>query len=197
MASAIIDAIEPSGLLGTSTEDVFEALAANSTDTLDEQLTHEDVLAILEQVQELDPIGVGARDLEECLLLQLDQLPSNTPWHEEARAVITEHLDLLGSKDFNSLKRKTKLSESELAEVVALIRTLNPRPGSSIASESADYIIPDVVVRKFEGRWIVELNSEATPQIRINPIYENLLSKSANSEDKNYIRDNLTEAKWF
>jgi len=196
IALAIIDSLEPSGLLNQSTEEICAALQDENL-PVDERVTHEDVSAVLERIQQFDPIGVAARDLSECLLLQLAPLPLDTPWLEEARELVREHLDLLGSKDFATLRRRTKLSDSELAEAVALIRTLNPRPGFAIAEEAADYIVPDVVVRKFEGRWIVELNAESTPQVRINPLYEKLSKEVKQSADKEYMRDHLQDAKWF
>ncbi|MEM7078662.1 MAG: RNA polymerase factor sigma-54 [Pseudomonadota bacterium] len=194
IARTIIDAIDPAGLLVMSTEDLCQALYDPSSE---DPVRHEDVLAILEVIQDFDPIGVGARDLRECLLLQLDQLYVGTPWVAQARMLIEDHLDLLGAKDFSTLRRKTKLPESELAEAMALIRTLNPRPGSAIASEAADYIVPDVIVRKDRGRWVVELNNDTTPQVRITPAYERLLERSNSDKDKTYIRDNLAEARWF
>jgi len=196
IAIAIIDAVDPNGMLMTTTEDLCDALNAQRG-AQDDEIEHEDVCAVLGRIQEFDPIGVCARDLQECLLLQLGQLPDQTPWLTEARLLIDEYLDLLGSKDFTTLKRKSRLTEAQLASAMALIRTLNPRPGTAIASEAADYIVPDVVVRKFEGRWLVELNSDATPQIRINPLYEGLAKQVASANDKTYIRDSLQEARWF
>lgn len=196
IATTIIDAIEPSGLLGATTEEICQSLQVPGR-THEEQVCNEDVCAVLQRVQQFDPIGVAARDLQECLLLQLAQKPGQTPWLAEAQMLITEHLDLLGAKDFNTLKRKTRLSGDQLAQIASLIRSLNPRPGHAIADEAADYIVPDVLVRKFEGRWVVELNSDATPQIRINPLYEGLAKQKLNGDDKSYVRDHLQEARWF
>ncbi len=193
IALAIIDAVDNAGLLTQTTEEIWQGLKA----TAGEEITHEDVCAVLVRVQELDPIGVAARDLQECLLIQLNALDEQTPWLSEALVLIKDHLDLLGSKDFTTLRRKTKLSDDVLSSAMQLIRSLNPRPGNAIADEAADFIVPDVVVRKDEGRWLVELNSEATPQIRINPVYEGMVKSAAKAEDKAYLRDNLTEAKWF
>ena len=196
IGAALIDAIDANGMLTVATEDIFSGLL--ESDAFDEDsLNHDDVLAILEQIQQFDPVGVAARDLRECLLLQIDQLPASTPWIHEARLVIDQHLELLGSKDFTTLKRQTKLSEEDLAAAMQVIRTLNPRPGTAIAETAADYIVPDVVVRKHEGRWVVELNSEATPQIRINPFYENMAKDVGSAADRSYVRDNLQEARWF
>lgn len=201
IAASLIDAIDPSGMLSVSTEEIWQSLAgpneSEPNESAEDLPDHEDVCAVLARIQQFDPIGVGARNLQECLALQLAQLSPDTPWLHEAVQLVEHHLDLLGSKDFATLKRKTKLAEDELVLVVALIKTLNPRPGTAIAEEAADYIVPDVVVRKFEGRWLVELNSAATPQIRINPVYEGLAKKATNASDKTFIRDNLQEARWF
>jgi RNA polymerase sigma-54 factor len=196
IAMNIIDAIDPSGMLTADTQDIWQSIYDNSQPA-DEQASHEDVCAVLARIQEFDPIGVGARDLKECLSLQLAQLDPDTPWLHETIQLVDAHLDLLGAKDFTTLKRKTKLNEDDLALVIGLIKSLNPRPGTAIEEEAAAYIVPDVVVRKFEGRWLVELNGEATPQIRINPIYEGLAKKASNPTDKSYLRDNLQEARWF
>ncbi len=196
IALNIIDAIDAHGMLTVSTEEICESLQDPSLDEAD-QITHEDVCAVLARVQEFDPIGVAARDLRECLNLQLAQLDPATPWLAEADLLINEYMDLLGSKDFTTLKRKSKLSDDALARAMNLIQSLNPRPGSAIADESSDYIVPDVVVRKSEGRWVVELNSDATPQIRINPLYEGFARSAKNGSDKAYLRDSLQEARWF
>ena len=197
VAMAIIDALDSNGFLMMPMEEVCEL--ANSQMNLqgEDQITLAETEAVLARVQEFDPLGVAARDLRECLTLQLEVLPANTPFVQETAMLINEHLDLLGSKDFTTLRRKTKLSDDVLAECMNLIRTLNPRPGSAISSEPADYIVPDVIVRKAEGRWVVELNQESTPQVRINPVYESLAKDTPRKEDKVYLRDNLNEARWF
>ena len=196
IAASLIDAIDTNGMMSITTQEIAQSLYDHSLGAED-QPDHDDVCAVLARIQQFDPVGVGARDLKECLSLQLAQLSPDTAWLPQTKDLVEHHLDLLGSKDFTTLKRKTKLTEDELAQVVALIKTLNPRPGTAIADQAADYIVPDVVVRKFEGRWLVELNSAATPQIRINPVYEGLAKKVANAADKTYIRDNLQEARWF
>jgi len=196
IALSIIDAIDPNGMLTVSTEEIWETFH-QADQPEEDQITHEDVCAVLARIQEFDPLGVGARDLKECLTLQLNQLESSTPWLCEAQLLITEYMDLLGSKDFTTLKRKSKLSDDALAQAMSLIQTLNPRPGSAIADSASDYIVPDVIVRKSEGRWVVELNQEATPQIRINPLYEGFARSSKDSNDKAYLRDSLQEARWF
>ena len=196
IAMAIIDAIDANGMLTLTTEDIWQSLVDPSA-VEEERLQHEDVVAILQRIQAFDPIGVGARDLRECLSLQLNLMDPDTPWLQEAKDLVAQHLDLLGAKDFTTLKRKTKLPDDALVAVAALIRTLNPRPGAALADDASDYIVPDVVVRKHEGRWLVELNNDAVPAVRINPVYEAMTKQPGRSEDKAYLRDNLQEARWF
>lgn len=196
IAMAIIDEITDDGLLGTTLEEIRETLA-RSYEGSDAPPALEEIEEILRRVQQFDPIGVGARDLQECLLLQLEQLDEATPWLTEARDLVTSHLHVLGNKDFVTLVRQTHLSESQLSQVVALIRTLQPRPGAALFEETADYEVPDVLVRKHQGRWLVELNPETLPKVRINNTYASLIKSVPTGPDKDYLRDNLQEAKWF
>jgi RNA polymerase sigma-54 factor len=191
---AIIDAIDADGMLSVSVEELTEGLGALEDGTAIEV---DEVVAVLKRIQQFDPPGVAARDLGECLALQLRALPAATPWREAAGELVAEHLDLLASRDFASLKRKLKLAEADLAEVIALIVSLNPRPGSSIASEGAEYIVPDVLVTRRNGRWHVELNAEAMPRLRINAQYASLIRRADSSRDNTYLKDNLQEARWF
>jgi RNA polymerase sigma-54 factor len=127
----------------------------------------------------------------------LRQLEPATPWRDEALRLVTHHLDLLGSRDFSQLMRRMRLSQPELQEVIALIQTLNPRPGSQIASNQAEYVIPDVYVSKRNGKWHVDLNPEAAPRLRINAQYAGLVKRADNSADNTYLRNHLQEARWF
>ena len=196
IAMAIIDEITDDGLLGTTLDEICETLA-RSHEGDEPPPVLEEVEEILRRVQQFDPIGVGARDLQECLLLQLEQLDETTPWLKEAKDLVTAHLHVLGNKDFVTLVRQTHLSESQLSQVVALIRTLQPRPGAALFEETADYEVPDVLVRKDQGRWLVELNPETLPKVRINNTYASLIKSVPTGPDKDYLRDNLQEAKWF
>ena len=170
---------------------------ANNGDPSEAPPTLDEVIEILKRIQQFDPIGVAARDIRECLLLQLDGLSPETPWLAQARSLVDLHLDLLGTKDFAALVRRTGLTEHELSQVVALIRTLQPRPGAALLAEQSDYEIPDVLVRKENGRWLVELNPETLPRVRINTTYANLIKEVGAGPDKDYLKDNLQEAKWL
>ena len=195
IGTAIIDAIDADGMLADSVENIVETMGPFEPD--EPALEAEEGIAVLKLIQQFDPVGVGARNLGECLSLQLNQLPPETPWLKEALQLVGDHLEILGARDFATLKRKTRLSEDELAEVLALIQTLNPRPGSSITTDSPEYIVPDVFVTKKKGRWSVELNAESTPKLRINNLYAGLVKRADSSSDNSYLRDNLQEARWF
>ncbi|HEY5644303.1 MAG TPA: RNA polymerase factor sigma-54 [Pseudomonadales bacterium] len=199
IATAIIDAVDMNGMLTASVEDLLNGLNADEPEDADPDTLVEadELLAVLKRVQQFDPVGVCARDLADSLRIQLEALAPDTPWRGEAIALVVEHLDLLAARDFTSLKRRTRLDEQDLAQVVALIQSLNPRPGSSIGGELPEYVIPDVIVHKEKGRWQVELNPEATPKIRINEFYASMIKRADSSPDNVYLKDNLQEARWF
>ncbi|MGI9324926.1 MAG: RNA polymerase factor sigma-54 [Pseudomonadales bacterium] len=206
IAEVIIDAINVDGMLTQSVEEIAESLHASAelasvakagNIALEELLGVAEVCAVLKMIQQFEPTGVGARDLPECLLLQLNQLAADTPYLCMAHTLVSDHLALLGGRDFAALKRATKLSDEELAGAVELIQSLNPRPGSAISSEAAEYVVPDVFVRKIKGRWRIELNGEATPKIRINDGYASMIRRADNSPDNTFLKDNLQEARWF
>lgn len=191
IAAAIIDAINEDGYLATPLDEVRASLDAADEIGLDE------MEAVLHRIQHFDPIGVGARDPGECLAIQLRQMDRQTPWRKQALALVTEHIDLLGSRDFGQMMRRLRVSEDELREVMTLIQSLNPRPGSQITNETPQYIVPDVFVYKQKGKWRVDLNPEASPRLRINPHYAGLVRRADNSDDNNYLRNHLQEARWF
>ena len=183
----LIDGIAPSGFLEACPREIAAAL----------DVDEDEVLAVLKTIQQFEPAGCGARDLRECLLLQLHQLPASTPWLEQARLVVDRHLDLLGKRDFRQLSRRTRLSEAQLGEVVRLIQTLTPYPGEAFGGEDPHYVIPDIIVSRRQHRWVVELNPETTPRLRINGDYAALIKRADNSSDNNFLRDHLQEARWF
>lgn len=192
IAMAIIDAVEPSGMLSTSLLDIFEGLSSD----LDE-LEEDEVVAVQHRLQQFDPCGVCSQNLAECLLVQLQQFPASTPFLEQAKLIAKNYLPLLGSRDYRQLMRRTKLKESELSQAVTLIQGLNPRPGDIIASGDTEYVVPDVFVEKRDGRWMVELNPEIAPRLRINSDYASMVRRADSSSDNTFLKDNLQEARWF
>jgi RNA polymerase sigma-54 factor len=191
IARLIIDSIDDDGYLSASSEDILGMLDSDMDVELDE------VESVLHHIQQFDPIGVGARNLQESLQLQLQQFEPGTPWLREARILLRDYFGLLGNRDFSNLCRKLKLTTDDLQHVLNLIQSLNPRPGSGFSTSEPEYIVPDVYVVRKKGRWLVELNTESLPRLRINRMYANLVKRGSNSSDNNYLRDNLQEARWF
>ncbi|WP_372874940.1 RNA polymerase factor sigma-54 [Pseudomonas sp.] len=187
----LIDCINYQGYLEESLEEVLEAFDPELDIELDE------VEAVLHRIQQFEPVGIAARDLRECLLLQLRQLPAKTPWLSEAQRLANDYLDLLGSRDYSQLMRRMKLKEDELRQVIELIQSLNPRPGSQIESSEPEYVVPDVIVRKHNERWLVELNQEAMPRLRVNAQYAGFVKRADSSADNTFMRNQLQEARWF
>ncbi len=191
IAMAIIDAVNDRGYLSVGLEEIHESLREELDIELDE------VEAVLHQVQNFDPVGVAARDLRECMLIQLQHFDPATPWLAQARRLVDEHLDLMAARDFNQLQRSMKCSQEELKKIIELIQSLNPHPGNLVTDRKTEYIIPDVMVRKEKGAWKVELNPDAVPRVRINPGYAGLVRRADNSSDNVYLRNHLQEARWF
>ncbi len=191
IAQSIIDAIDDDGMLTTTIEELASAYEEEAEVELDE------IAAVLKRIQQFDPPGIAARDLRECLLLQLRQLPADTPNRARAESLLSQHLELLAARDFTTLKRKARLTDEELGEVIALIQSLNPRPGSSLGTSEPEYVIPDVIVSKRKGQWRVELNPEAAPKVRINADYAGLVRRGDTGRDNTFLRDHLQEARWF
>ena len=193
IAMAIIDSTDPSGRLTSSVDDIHQSLVAG----LEVEIELDEVVAVLHAVQQFEPAGVCTRDLQECLLVQLRQLPAGTPWLEEAKMVINRYIVQLGNADFAQILRRSKLKEDSLREVLNLIRTLDPSPGLSVGEDNTEYVVPDVYVSKKDDRWSVELNPDIAPKLRINNSYASLIKRADNSPDNTYLRDNLQEARWF
>jgi RNA polymerase sigma-54 factor len=195
IAINLIDAIDEDGYLQEDLPTLQNSLTQELG--LEEPLEVEDIEAVLHLIQRLDPPGCGARNLSECLLAQLYELPADTPWLEAARKLVGEHLDLLANHDFKTLMRRLELDEAGLQSTVALIQTLNPRPGAQISDRRPEYIVPDVIVRKQDQRWRVELNTEAIPRLRVNATYAAMVKRADSSADNTYIKNQLQEARWF
>ncbi|MCA6915425.1 RNA polymerase factor sigma-54 [Pectobacterium versatile] len=190
IATSIVDAVDNTGYLTVPLQDILDSIG-------DDDVTMEEVEAVLKRVQRFDPVGVAARDLRDCLLVQLSQFADDTPRLIEARLIVSDHLDLLANHDFRSLIRITRLKEDVLKEALALIQSLDPRPGQSINTGESEYVIPDVLIRKVQGVWVVELNTDSVPRLQINQQYAALGNSARNDSDGQFIRSNLQEARWL
>lgn len=192
IATAIIDSVNDDGYLATGVEEIHQGLLSQIED-----LEIDEVNAVLHRVQNFDPPGVAALDLGDCLNIQLRQLPDSTPWKETALELVTHFLDHLASQNQGRLKRLLDLSDHQLDEVISLIRSLDPRPGSRVDSSDSQYVIPDVFVSKRNDEWFVTLNPDIAPKLRVNPYYSSMIKRADNSSDNTCMKNHLQEARWF
>ncbi len=193
IARAIIESINEEGYLLDSLEEIRAALHHELNPLPD----IEEMLAVLHRVQHFDPPGVAARNLQECLLIQLNQLPPSTPWRTEAQQLVCEQLEVLAAKDYTQLTKKLKITREELQEIIALIQNLSPRPGVTLERDETRYIAPDVFVKKIKNRWRVELNNDITPRLRINTEYVRMIPQVRSRTDADTLKTHLQEARWF
>ena len=191
IAIAIIDSLDNDGYLTMSLDEVRESLGN------DIEIENDEVEAVLHLVQALEPTGIAARDLRECLLLQLQQCPKDTPFLDKAMEIVDRHLQLMAARDFNQLMRRLKVDRETLQHTISLIQTMNPRPASQIQPAHTEYIIPDVYVKKEKDAWKVELNSDSLPRLKINMNYAGMIRRADNSADNTSLKNHLQEARWF
>ncbi|MGI9299797.1 MAG: RNA polymerase factor sigma-54 [Luminiphilus sp.] len=189
IALAFIDAVDVDGRLTQTPEQIHLGLASDDIE-LDE------IMAVLHRLQHFEPTGVFAADLRECLLIQLRQMALDTPHRETAGLLVSRHIEQIPVADPKNLARRMRTTPDDIVGALSLIRSLNPTPGSSVESEVTEYIVPDVFVKRVDGRWRVELNPDIAPKLRINDHYAELLSAGSNT-DKDYGRASMQEAKWF
>jgi len=188
IGSALIDAINEDGYLTDDLETIQNTLLPEIHCTTGE------IEAVLAIVQRFDPTGVGARSVSECVLLQLAQLDTATPGLESAVRIAENNLDLLAEHQFAALRRRLGVSDDELHAAIGLVRACHPRPGAAVFSQSSDYVIPDVFVRKIDGVWTVELNQSMAPQLKVNQAYANSLGRNG---EYDVLRTQLQEARWL
>lgn len=202
IAIALIDAISEEGYLLNTLSEIQESLKAELA-----SITLVEIEAVLFKIQQFDPIGVGARNLAECLNIQLQNLndlddalagnPVSPSLLKEAKRLASEHLEALGKRDYAQLKSKLNVSDATLNSVIKILTSLDPRPGTRISTKRDEFIIPDVLVRKKNGQWMVELNKEFVPNLRVNPNYAALIQRADTKGDIEMLKEQLKEAKWF
>lgn len=190
LVSLLIDALDEDGCLTQP----LEELAALLPEEL--SVSPEELQIALKHLQKLEPAGVGARNLGECLALQLKALPEDTPYRAEALTIVTQHLDSLAARDFGKLKKLLHCDDPTLRQVQNLITSLNPRPGADFAALETRYIVPDVVVKKVKGVWVASLNAEAMPKLRVNRMYADILHRNRDASFQQ-LASQLQEAKWL
>ncbi len=186
----LIDALDENGYLAQDLEELVALLPAELEITLD------DLETALVQLQHLDQPGLGARNLGECLALQLKALPEDTPQRDLAIRLASHHLDLVAAHDFSKIKKLLRCTDDELRAAQHLITGLNPKPGAEFGQSVADYVVPDVVVEKYKNKWRARLNAEAMPKLRVNRIYANILQQRGD-KSSSQLTTQLQEAKWL
>jgi len=188
IGEALIDSINDDGYL---TADIDEIMAILDEDPA---VVETEVERTLTKIQRLDPIGVGARSLSECLILQLSQLDWKTPGLQLAIDIAADHLDLVANRDYGELRRGLRTSDEDLHEALTLVRGCNPKPGLAVSSAATEYVIPDVFVRKIDKRWQVEISPTGVPRLSVNQQYARLLRGSG---EHAVLKSQLQEARWL
>lgn len=197
IAYCIIDALDDKGFLDAELEEIILAVQHLLNDMdIEEEIEEDEVLVVLKHIQRLDPVGIGSRNLAECLKIQLDFLPKGTEYLKEAKSLL-QYYELLIANDLNKLLKQTGLSKDELKLSVDLLKTLKPYPGMDFQKQESEYQIPDVVVAKKDLHWQVQLNPDIMPKLRINSFYSSMIRRADQSDDNLYLRNQMLEAKNF
>jgi RNA polymerase sigma-54 factor len=190
LVTFLIESLDDDGYLSVSLDEVCADLPPELDIDADE------AGAALALLQSFDPPGVGARSASECLKLQLLRLDSS-PVRTLAIEIVSHHLELLAARDFTRLRKQLKASDDELRDAHALIRSLEPFPGAAYGKAEADYVVPDVIVRKTKDGWFADLNSDIVPRLRINHLYANILRNNRGDPGSGSLRQQLQEARWL
>lgn len=191
LAELVIEALDEDGYLR---HDVAELIALAGVDPAPSE---QEMCAAISLVQAFEPIGVAARDLGECLALQLRRLPEDTPGRDLAIRIVGTHLNALAARQYAKLQSALGCAESELRLAHVLIREMSPRPGSRHGSPDTRYIIPDVLVTKVRDRWQASINPAVLPRIRLNQTYAQLFRQARSGASHGQLTQQLQEARWL
>ena len=190
LITLLIDSLDDDGYLH---QDLAELIALLPPEL---NIEIEDLNVALRHLQNLDPPGVAARNLGECLKLQLEALPASTPYRAQALEIVTHHLEVLAARDFAKLKKLLHCEDATLRGIKNLITGLSPRPGACYSSGDTRYIVPDVIVKKTKGMWLAALNPDAMPRLRINRLYADILQRNRDAGHQQ-LTSQLQEARWL
>jgi RNA polymerase sigma-54 factor len=188
IAQTLVDSINDDGYL----IDTLENLTKNFPDGI--KVSPEQAEVVLARIQLLDPVGVGSRNPAECITIQLRQLSADEPGRDLAIRIAADDLDMLAEHQYSMLRRQLGVSDEELENAILLIRACNPRPGSAIQSGTAEYVVPDVYVRKQDERWVVEVNRGSSPRLKVNQAYADMLRGNGSHTT---LKTQLQEARWL
>lgn len=190
MAELLIDSLDDDGYFTQDIQELAELLPSELN------ISTTDLESTLLLIQQLDPLGIGARNLQECLTIQLAALPDSTPLRAEALRLISDHLESVATKNFALLKKIINCDDDQLQSIYQLITQLNPKPGDAFNATTARYVIPDIIISKINDEWVVQLNPDAVPRIRVNHLYADIL-KQNHSDTSQLLKEQLKEARWF
>ena len=190
LVALLIDALDEDGYLTMPLEELAQLIPPEHA------VEPEELQIALKHLQNCDPTGVGARNAQECLELQLHAHPPGTPGLPMALAIVRQHLPLLAARDFVRLKKALGCSDDQLRQAQQLIQHLNPHPGAAYAVVETRYVVPDVVVRKEKGVWIASLNQDAMPRLRVNRMYADILQNTRGASGSQ-LSQQLQEARWL
>ena len=188
LAEAIIESLDDDGYLRTPLADLIAVTA------LQPPASDDELLRALERVQALDPAGVAARSVSECLLLQMPAIDCGAQ-RALAHTIVSDHLDALASRDVPGLARRLGRPAAEVEAVCDRIRRLDPRPGWRFGASTVAYVVPDVLVRKLRGQWTVTLNPAVVPRVRLNQVYAELFQRHRSAQNAE-MAGHLQEARW-
>ncbi len=193
LVNGLIDSLDEHGFLSVTKADIDELMRRDDEGA--GAISEQEWQIALDVLQSLDPSGVGASDLRECLLLQLKSCPNNADTRL-ARRIVSEALDYLGKRDYLRIRKLLDIDETDLKDAHAVIRTLTPRPGAAFADVSTTQMIPDVIVRRSKRRWVAELNPVAVPRLTVNSVYADMLHRQKEGR-ATPLSTQLQEARWL
>lgn len=192
IAMTIIDAIDDDGFLTVSVDELYTTLKNSSY-----ELDLDEVEMVRHRILRFDPVGCGAVSLSETLLIQLEQLPKECSELELVKQLLNNELTLLAQHNYKLIMKNYRIDEATLERALQIIQSLNPKPGSIIAPNNTEYIIPDLIVKKKADGWLVSLNQACLPRLSINKFYSSMIQRADNSLDNQFLKNNLQEARWF
>jgi RNA polymerase sigma-54 factor len=190
VAQLLIEALDDDGYLRQDLQELSELV------DIEPALSEDELNIALKLVQSLDKAGVGARNLSECLSLQVQALPMDTPGREVALEIVTHHLERLARREQAELQKKIGCNAEELRVACALVRKLDPKPGANYGAAEDNYVVPDVIVRQVKKSWVVTINPAVLPRARIHRMYAELFAQSAGAS-RSPLAQQLQEARWL
>lgn len=194
IASTMIDLITEDGYLRSSSQDIMDSIHQQYPKLV---ISPDTILTVLRQIQQFDPVGVGAQNLKECLMIQLHALDPNSRYRALAMHIVQHHMTLLAKNQPLRLAQRLNQPPQACQAAMALIRTLDPKPGFQIQSLKVDYLIPDILVYKHQEKWRVTLNEAAFPRLKLNAFYLQLANHRLHSATYRYLQPYIHDARWF